>query len=129
MESLCAYDGDFVATLGSLDNHFWHLRAALRHFGIALGALAAYGVPLGSLWDYFGISLGSVWVFVGDFASLDGRFAMIFELIWVYEGPFSKKHSSSQQILMISYSSGGNCGSLWVTFGSLLAYEGDFGVS
>ena len=25
------------------------------------------------------------------------------------------------------YSSGVNCGSLWVTFGSLLAYENDFG--
>ena len=30
---------------------------------------------------------------------------------------------------MILYSSGVNCGSLWVTFGSLLAYESDFGVT
>ena len=30
---------------------------------------------------------------------------------------------------MILYSSGINCGSLWVTFGSLLAYESDFGAT
>ena len=51
--SLFAYDDDFVATLGSLCGHFWQVRAALgafgRHFGVTLGALAAYGVTLGSL--------------------------------------------------------------------------------
>ena len=72
--------------------------------------------------------MGSVWVSVGDFGSLDGHFAMIVESLWVYEGPFSK-NTFSQQLLLISYSLGVNCGSLWVTFGSLLAYESDFGAT
>ena len=42
LESLFAYGGDFVATLGSLGGHFWHLRAALGALGVTLGALAAY---------------------------------------------------------------------------------------
>ena len=66
-----------------------------------MGALAAYGGDLGSLWGYFGMSLGSVWVSVGDFGLLGGRFAMIVESLWVYEGPFSKKQPFPPQILMI----------------------------
>ena len=62
---------------------------------------------------------------MGDFGSLDGYFAMIVESLW----SAFKKHSFSQQILMILYSSGVNCGSRWVTFGLLLAYESDFGVT
>ena len=62
LESLFAYDDDFVATLGSFCVHIWHVRAALgafgRHFGVTLGALAAYGndfgVTLGSFWGQFG---------------------------------------------------------------------------
>ena len=80
---------------------------------------------LGPLWDQFGVTLGSVWVSVGDFGSLDGHFAMIVESLW----SAFKKHAFSLQILMILYSSGVNCGSLWVTFGSLLAYESDFGAT
>ena len=62
---------------------------------------------------------------MGDFGSLDGHFARIVESLW----SVFKKHSFSQQILVILYSSGVNGGSLWVTFGSLLAYEGDFGAT
>ena len=29
LELLFVYDGDFVAALGSLGGHFWHLRSAL----------------------------------------------------------------------------------------------------
>ena len=62
LESLFAYDDDFVPTLGSFCVHIWHVRAALggfgRHFGVTLGALAAYRKNWGSLWDYFGFSLG-----------------------------------------------------------------------
>ena len=80
LESLFVYDGDVVATLGSLGGHFWDLKSA---FGGILRSLREHlrhmGVTLGSLWGYFGISLGSVWVSVGDFGSLDGRFAMIVE--------------------------------------------------
>ena len=39
--SLFVYNGDFVATLGSLGGRFWNLRVC-GHFGVALGALAAY---------------------------------------------------------------------------------------
>ena len=75
LESLFAYDGDFVATLGLFCGHYWHLRAALRALWVTLwvtlGALAAYGGA------YFGFSLG-------DFGSPDGHFAMIVESPWVY---------------------------------------------
>ena len=54
------------------------------HFGVALGALAAYGDDFGVTLELF---LGSVW---GHFGSLDGHFAMVVESLWVYEGPFSK---------------------------------------
>ena len=102
-------------------------------FGHGLGgtleALAApggaFGVTLGSFWDQF----GSVWVSVGDFGSVDGRFAKIFESIWVYEGAFSKNTHFPRRFLMNLYSSGVNCGSVWVTFGSLLVDEGDFGAT
>ena len=91
LESLFAYDGDFVATLGLFCGHYSHLKAALGTLwvtlGVTLGALAAYG---GCFWGYFEISLGSVWVSVGDFGSLDGCFAMIVKSLWVYEGQFSK---------------------------------------
>ena len=64
MRSLFTYDGDFVATLGSLGGHFLYLRAALGalwgHFGVTLGALAAHGsdfeATFGSLWGQFGVS-------------------------------------------------------------------------
>ena len=72
--------------------------------------------------------MGSVWVSVGDFGSLGGHSAMIVESLWVYQGPFSK-NTFSLKILMILYSSGANCGSLWVTFGLLLTYESEFGVT
>ena len=66
MESLFAYDDDFVATLGSLGGYYWHLRAALGAFwvtlGVTLGALAAYGGDFGAtlalFLDLFGVSLG-----------------------------------------------------------------------
>ena len=66
LESLFAYDGDFVATLGSLGGHFWHLRAALGTLWVTLevtlGILAAYGsdfgVTLPLFWDQSGVSLG-----------------------------------------------------------------------
>ena len=60
-----AYDDDFVATLGALSGHFWHLRMALgalwADFRVTWGALAAYGVTLGPLWGYFEVTLGSFW--------------------------------------------------------------------
>ena len=88
MESLFAYDGDFVATLGSFCSHYWHLRAALGTpwvtLGVTLGALAAYGGAFGVSLRSFGISLGSVRVYVGDFGSFYGHFAMIVESFWVY---------------------------------------------
>ena len=68
----------------------------LDHFGVTLGALAAYGVTLGSLWGYFGVSLGSVWVSTGDFVSLDDYVAMVVESPWVYEGLVSKKAGFSR---------------------------------
>ena len=87
-ESLFAYYGDFVATLGTFCGHYWHLRAASGALWIALGLLWEHlrhmGVNLGSLSGDFGISLGSAWVFVGEFGSLDGHFAMIVKLLWVY---------------------------------------------
>ena len=54
-----------------------------------------------SLLGHFGVSLGSVLLSVGDFASLDGHFAIIMESLWVYERPIQKKHSFTQQILVI----------------------------
>ena len=62
LESLFAYDGDFVGTLGSFCGHYWHLRAALGTLwvtlGFPLGALAAYGGDFGG---HFEVILGSVW--------------------------------------------------------------------
>ena len=62
LESIFAYDGDFVATLGSLGGHFWHLKAAWDHFGVSLGALAAYGGDFGAIlglfWNQSRVSLG-----------------------------------------------------------------------
>ena len=62
---------------------------------------------------------------MGDFGSLDGHFAMIVESLWVYEVPFSKNIHFPPQILTILYSTRGNCGLLWVTFGSILARRAD----
>ena len=60
--SLFVYDGDFVATLGSLGGHFWHLRAALGARWVTLGLLWEHlrhiGVPSGG---HFEVILGSVW--------------------------------------------------------------------
>ena len=65
LESFFTYDDHFVATLGPLSGHFWHLRTALEalwaDFGATCGALAAYGVTLGPLWGHFEITLGSFW--------------------------------------------------------------------
>ena len=105
LESLFAYDDDFVATLGSLCRHFWHLGRLWGHFGVTLGLLWEHlrhvGVTLGALWGQVWVSLGSVWVSVGDFGSLDGHFAIIVDSLWVYEGPLPKTHTFSPQILMI----------------------------
>ena len=53
LEELFIYDGDFVAILGSLGGHFWHLRAALGALWVTLELLCLHlrhmGVPLGSL--------------------------------------------------------------------------------
>ena len=131
--SLFAYDDDFVAALGFI---LWSLLAIEGGMGslwvtlrITLEALAAYEGAFGVTLGLFGNSLGSVWVSVGDFGSLDGRFAMIFESKFGYMKVHFQKHPFSLQILMKLYSSGVNCGSVWVTFGSLLVDEGDFGVT
>ena len=62
---LFPYDGDFVATLGPLGGHFWHVRAALGallgYFGVTWGALAAYGVTLGPLLRHLKVTLVSLW--------------------------------------------------------------------
>ena len=62
LEPFFAYDDDFVATLGSLCGHFWHLGLLWGHFGVTLGALAAcggdFGGTLGSGLGQFGASLG-----------------------------------------------------------------------
>ena len=63
---LFPYDGGFVATLGALGGHFWHLRTVLGalwdHFGVTWGAFAAYrgdfGATLGSFLGHFGVSSG-----------------------------------------------------------------------
>ena len=73
LESLFAYDGDFVGTLVSFCGHYLHLRTALETIwvtlGFTLGALAAYGgdfgVILGSVWGQFGymwLTLGHLMV-------------------------------------------------------------------
>ena len=73
MESFLAYDDDFVAILGPLSGHFWHLRPALgalwADFGVTWRALAAYEVTLGPLWGHFEVTLGSFWGYFG--VSLD----------------------------------------------------------
>ena len=88
------YDDDFVATLGSLCGHFWHLGRLWGHFGVTLGLLWEHlrhmGVTLKPLLGHFGVSLGSALLSVGDFASLDGHFAIIMESLWVYESPIQK---------------------------------------
>ena len=65
LESFFIYDDDFVATLGALSGHFWHLRTALgslwADFGVTWGALAAYGVTLGPFWGYFEVTLMLFW--------------------------------------------------------------------
>ena len=70
LESLLAYDDDFVATLGSLCGHFWHLGRLWGHFGVTLGLLWEHlrhvGVTLGALWGHFGVTLGSPWVYGGS---------------------------------------------------------------
>ena len=80
LESLFAYDGNFVATLGSFCGHYWHLRAALGTLWVTLevtlGVLAAYGgdvgATLGLSWDQFGVSLGicgRLWVTCWSFCN------------------------------------------------------------
>ena len=69
LESLFAYDGDFVGTLGSFCGRYWYLRVALGTLwvtlGCTLGALAAYrgdfGFILGLVWGLFGY----LWVTLG----------------------------------------------------------------
>ena len=57
--SLFVYDGDFVATLGSLGDHFWHLRAALGAVYVALAAYGSdFGVTLSLFSDQFELSMG-----------------------------------------------------------------------
>ena len=94
LESLFVYDGDFVATLGSLLAFRPALGPIWHHFGFTWGALAACGGDfrgtLGSGLGQLGVSLGSVWVLVDEFGSLDGHFAIIVDSPWVYEGPLSK---------------------------------------
>ena len=62
LESLFAYDDDFVATLGSLCGHFWHLGWVWGHFDVTLGLLWEHlrhvGVTLGALWGQVWVSLG-----------------------------------------------------------------------
>ena len=64
LESFFTYDDDFVATLGALSGHFWHLRTALgalwADFGVTWGALATYGVTLELLWAHFGVTWGAL---------------------------------------------------------------------
>ena len=71
LEPFFAYDDDFVATLGSLCGHFWHLARLGGHFGVTLGLLWEHlrhvGVTLGSFWGQVWVSLGLVWVSVGNF--------------------------------------------------------------
>ena len=51
--------------MGALSGHFWHLRSALgalwADFVVTWGALAAYGVTLGTLWGHFDVILGPLW--------------------------------------------------------------------
>ena len=117
MGSLFVYDDDFVATLGSLCGHFWHLGRLWGHFGITLGLLWEHlrhvGVTLGALWGQVWVSLGSVWVSVDDFGSLDGHFAIIVDSPWVYEGPLSKNiHFPTNGFIKMF-------GGLWVDLGLL----------
>ena len=65
LESVFAYDDDFVATLGALCGHFWHLGTALGalwvDFRFTLAALSAHGVILGPLWSHFEVTVRSLW--------------------------------------------------------------------
>ena len=87
LESLFAYDDDFVATLGSLCGQFSHLRRLWGHFGVTLGALAAYGGD-------FGATLGSFWVQFGYLWVTLRHLMVTLQSLWSHlgyiKGPFPK---------------------------------------
>ena len=102
MESLFAYDDDFVATVRSFCVHFWHVRAALgafgRHFGVTLEALAAYGNDFGVTFGLFLGQFGYLWVTL--------RHLMVaLQSLWSHvgytKGPFPKKTRFPPQISII----------------------------
>ena len=77
----------------------------LGHFGVTL-------VSLGRHFAHFGVTLGSLWVPEG----CSGLTLVHFQETFIFQIDFNDLPKS-----------GVNCGSLWVTLGSLLAYEDDFG--
>ena len=90
LESLFAYDDDFVATLGSLCGHFWHLGRLWGHFGITLGLLWEHlrhvGVTLGALWGHFGVRFGSVWGQFGYRWMTLGHLMVTLQSLWIHLG-------------------------------------------
>ena len=90
LESLFAYDDDFVATLGSLCGHFWHLGWLWGHFGITLGLLWEHlrhvGVTLGALRGHFGVRFGSVWGQFGYRWVTLGHLMVILQSLWIHFG-------------------------------------------
>ena len=75
-----AYEGDFGATLGSLQHHFWHVKATLGSLWKNFSHLMA---TWWELWDYlvvtvgirgrlrghFGVTLGALAVYGSAFGS------------------------------------------------------------